>query len=49
MADKRDHYLRLVAQGTSNSAACREVGVHRKTGNRRRYGRRVIDGAGRDR
>jgi nucleoid-associated protein YgaU len=32
----------------SNSAACREVGVNRKTGNRWRYGRKVIDRAGRE-
>jgi IS30 family transposase len=47
LADKRDQYLRLMAQGMSNSAACREVGVNRKTGNRWRYGRKVVDGAGR--
>lgn len=39
LADKRDHYLRLMAQGMSNSAACREAGVNRRTGNRWRYGR----------
>jgi hypothetical protein len=37
-----------MAQGMSNSAACREVGVNRKTGNRWRYGRRVVDRAGRE-
>ena len=31
----------------SNSAACREVGVNRKTGNRWRYGRISVDQAGR--
>lgn len=46
MADKRDQYLRLMAQGVSNSAACREVGINRKTGNRWRYGRKVVDRAG---
>lgn len=46
LADKRDQYLRLMAQGMSNSAACREVGINRKTGNRWRYGRKVVDRAG---
>ncbi|MDI5904768.1 MULTISPECIES: IS30 family transposase [Streptomyces] len=35
-----------MAQGMSNSAACREVGINRKTGNRWRYGRKVVDRAG---
>ncbi|WP_436801446.1 IS30 family transposase [Streptomyces griseorubiginosus] len=30
----------------SNSAACREVGINRKTGNRWRYGRKIVDRAG---
>jgi len=46
---KRDQYLRLMAQGMSNSQACREVGVNRKTGNRWRYGRTVVDRDGRRR
>jgi transposase, IS30 family len=46
LADKRDQYLRLMAQGMSNSAACRQVGINRKTGNRWRYGRKVVDRAG---
>nr|WP_240477475.1 IS30 family transposase [Jiangella muralis] len=37
-----------MAQGMSNSAACREVGVHRKTGQRWRYGRKIVDRAGRE-
>src|SRR5947209_9114022 len=37
-----------MAQGMSNSAACREVGVNRKTGTRWRYGRKVVDRAGRE-
>jgi transposase, IS30 family len=48
LADKRDQYLRLMAQGMSNSAACRQVGVNRRTGNRWRYGRKVVDRAGRE-
>lgn len=47
-AVRRDQYLRLMAQGMSNSAACREVGVNRKTGNRWRFGRTVVDRAGRE-
>lgn len=39
LADKRDQYLRLMAQGMSNAAASREVGINRKTGTRWRYGR----------
>ncbi|GAB3961112.1 IS30 family transposase [Actinoallomurus acanthiterrae] len=49
LAAKRDQYLQLMAQGMSNSAACREVGINRKTGNRWRYGRKVVDRAGRER
>lgn len=45
-ADKRDQYLRLMAQGMSNSAACREVGINRRTGTRWRYGRKDVDRAG---
>jgi len=37
-----------MAQGMSNSAACREVGINRKTGNRWRYGRKIVDRAGRE-
>jgi transposase, IS30 family len=46
MIDKRDHYFRLMAQGMNNSAACREVGINRKTGTRWRYGRTMVDSAG---
>jgi hypothetical protein len=35
-----------MAQGSSNSAACREAGINRKTGNRWRYGRKVVDRSG---
>ena len=38
-----------MAQGMSNSAACREVGINRRTGTRWRYGRKVVDRAGRER
>jgi IS30 family transposase len=46
---KRDHYLRLMAQGMNNSAACREVGINRRTGTRWRYGRTATGAAGRSR
>ena len=36
---KRDLDVRLMRQGLSSSAACRRVGVHRKTGQRWRLGR----------
>jgi IS30 family transposase len=35
-----------MAQGMNNSAACREVGVNRKTGHRWRYGRTIVNSAG---
>ncbi|WP_347280171.1 IS30 family transposase [Frankia sp. CcI49] len=38
-----------MAQGVSNSAACREVGINRRTGTRWRYGRTSTDHAGRTR
>jgi len=43
---QREEYARLIAQGVSNSEACRRVGVNRKTGNRWRYGRVVPARAG---
>lgn len=33
----------------SNSAACREVGINRRTGTRWRYGRKEVDQTGRER
>jgi IS30 family transposase len=45
-AEKQQRYLQLIAQGVNNSEACRLVGIHRKTGNRWRYGRRVRNSAG---
>jgi hypothetical protein len=46
LIDKREQYLQLMAQGMTNSAACRAVGVNRKTGNRWMYGRTVTNSAG---
>jgi transposase, IS30 family len=40
---KRDLYVQLMNQGMSNSEACRQVGVNRKTGQRWRHGRVVKD------
>ena len=45
-AEKQQRYVRLIAQGLSNSEACRLVGINRKTGNRWRYGRTVVNTAG---
>jgi transposase len=44
-ADKQ--FARLIAQGASVSAACRAVGVNRKTGTRWRYGRSITSASGR--
>ncbi len=38
---QRERYLRLMSSGMSNAQACREVGVHRRTGMRWRHGRTV--------
>jgi IS30 family transposase len=46
---QRDLYLELVNRGMNNSAACRMVGINRKTGNRWFYGRTTTDPAGRTR
>ena len=46
--EKRAQYLRLMGQGLSNSDACRQVGVNRKTGQRWRHGRIVRDRTGRE-
>jgi IS30 family transposase len=45
-AEKQLRYVRLIAQGVSNTQACRVVGIDRKTGNRWRYGRAVRNSAG---
>jgi IS30 family transposase len=37
---QRELYFRLMKQGLNNSEACRLVGIHRKTGQRWRHGRR---------
>src|SRR3954453_523951 len=45
-AEKQQQYVRLIAQGLNNSEACRLVGINRKTGNRWRYRRTVVNSAG---
>jgi len=48
-AEKRARWVALIAQGVSNSEACRRVGVNRKTGCRWRHGRTTRDSVGRAR
>ena len=43
---KRDRYVRLMNQGTSNAEACRQLGVNRKTGSRWRHGRKAVSASG---
>lgn len=45
-AEKQQRFGQLIAQGVSNSEACRLVGINRKTGTRWRYGRSVRNSAG---
>jgi IS30 family transposase len=45
-AEKQERFVRLIAQGVSNSEACRRVGVNRRTGTRWRFGRVVLNRAG---
>jgi len=46
LTSQRDLYISLMRQGVSNAAACRIVGVNRKTGHRWRYGRTITVRAG---
>jgi IS30 family transposase len=46
LAEKQDKFVRLIAQGVSNSEACRTVGINRRTGTRWRFGRTVLNTAG---
>jgi len=45
-AERQERFAGLIAQGVSNSEACRLVGINRKTGTRWRYGRSVRNTAG---
>jgi len=47
LTEVRAEFARLIAQGVSNSDACRAVGIHRRTGTRWRYGRTIPAGQGR--
>src|SRR5918911_5115134 len=47
--DKREWFARLIAQGVSNSQACRIVGVNRRTGKRWRHGRTITSSNGKGR
>ncbi len=46
LVEEQEWFGRLIAQGVSNSEACRTVGIDRKTGTRWRYGRTVRNKAG---
>ena len=46
IVEKQEWFVRLIAQGVSNSAACRIVGINRRTGTRCRYGRTILNTAG---
>ena len=46
LSKKRDLYLKLMAQGMSNVAACRTVGVNCRTGKRWRHWHRVVTARG---
>src|SRR5664279_2185656 len=45
-SEKQQRYAQLIAQGVSNSEACRVLEIDRKPGNRWRYGRKVRNSAG---
>jgi hypothetical protein len=47
LTELRQAFERLVARGVSNSAACRVVGINRRTGTRWRYGRDIPASGGR--
>ena len=46
LMEKQDRFVRLIAQGVSNSEACRRVGINRRTGTRWRFGRSILNTAG---
>ena len=46
-AAERTAFARLIAQGITNSEACRRVGINRRTGTRWRYGRTITNSTGR--
>lgn len=46
LVEKQEWFARVIAQGMSNAAACRIVGINRRTGTRWRYGRTILNTAG---
>ena len=46
LVEKQEWFARVIAQGVSNSEACRIVGINRRTGTRWRYGRTILNTAG---
>jgi IS30 family transposase len=46
LTDKRERFGRLIERGFSNSEACREVGINRRTGTRWRFGRKIAGAGG---
>jgi transposase, IS30 family len=46
LVEKQQWFARVIAQGVSNSEACRIVGINRRTGTRWRYGRTIPNTAG---
>ncbi len=46
LAEKQQRYVQLIEQGINNTQPCRVVGINRKTGNRWRYGRSILNSAG---
>jgi IS30 family transposase len=49
LSAKRDLYIELMSRGISNTAACRAVGINRRTGTRWRRGRTVVNRGGQPR
>lgn len=46
LVEKQEWFARVIAQGVSNSEACRIVGINRRTGTRWRYGRTILNTSG---
>src|SRR6266542_307256 len=46
LAEEREQFARLIAQGFNNSEACRIVGINRRTGKRWRHGRTITSSSG---
>ncbi len=46
LTGKRELYRQLMERGMGNSAACRVVGINRRSGTRWRYGRKYTNRVG---